>query len=199
MSFLINDEAQRILFREAHSANTFTDYEVSDTELAEVWDLIKWGPTAVNNQPLRIVTVRAGSAKDTLLNSAVSTNKARVESAPLNVILAADLDFPSYLPEVHPYGENFAKFYAGNDDARIDAAVTSAWLQAGYFILGLRARGFVVGPMAGFDFEQLKTDLNLSSNLQPFLVMSVGKAGDDAFYPRAARLDANKVIISTDK
>lgn len=199
MSFLINDEAKNVLFLEAQSANSYTDYEVSDAELAEVWDLIKWGPTGANNQPLRIVTVREGAAKDALMNSAMSTNKVKVESAPLNVILAADLNFPSYLPEVHPYGEMFAKNYAANDAARIDAAVTNAWLQAGYFILGLRARGFAVGPMGGFNFEQVKQDLNLADNLQPFLVMGVGKPGENAFYPRTARLDASKVIIPADK
>lgn len=199
MSFLINDDAMKVLFLDAQSANTYTDYEVSDAELTEVCDLIKWGPTGANNQPLRIVTVRPGQAKDVLLDNAQDTNKAKVESAPLNVILAADLNFPSYLHEQHPYGATFAKFYEGNDAARIDAAVTNAWLQAGYFILGLRARGFAVGPMAGFNFDKLKADLGLPENLQPFLVMGVGKPGENAFYPRNGRLDAEKVIIPTDK
>lgn len=199
MSFLINDDAKNVLFLEAQSANTYTDYEVSDAELAEVWDLIKWAPTGANNQPLRIVTVREGEAKNALLDCAMATNKVKVENAPLNIVLAADLDFPSYLPSQHPYGENFAAFYNENDEARIDAAVTNAWLQAGYFILGLRARGFVVGPMAGFDFNKIKADLNLPDNLQPFMVMGVGKPGEDAYYPRSARLDASKVIVPTGK
>ena len=38
-------EAQDLLFREAHTANAFTDEPVTDAQMRAVYDLVKWGPT----------------------------------------------------------------------------------------------------------------------------------------------------------
>lgn len=50
-------EAQDLLFRSARTANTFTDEPVTPEQFVAVHDLIKWGPTAMNSQPLRVVLV----------------------------------------------------------------------------------------------------------------------------------------------
>ena len=56
MSILdLSPEAQDLLFREARTANTFTDEPVTDEQIAAIYDLVKYGPTAMNAQPLRIV------------------------------------------------------------------------------------------------------------------------------------------------
>ena len=199
MSFVLDDQAKNALFLEAQSANTYTDYEVSDAELAEVWDLIKWGPTAVNNQPLRIFTVRAGAQRDALVDAAVATNKEKVSKAPLNVIVAADTNFHQYLAEQHPYGANFVPAFEGDAEMRRATATANAWLQAGYLIVGLRARGFAVGPMVGFDFDKIKAELLPGDHYEPLMVMGVGKPGEDAYYPRSPRLDASTVILPSAK
>lgn len=199
MSFLIDDQAQNALFLDARSANTYTDYAVTDQELAEVWDLIKWGPTAMNNQPLRIFTVRPGEQQDALVEAAQDTNKLKVQGAPLNVILAADLDFHDYLGQMHPFGEGFAPVLEENVAMRHDWAISNAWLQAGYLITGLRAAGFAVGPMMGFDFDAIKNTMLPGDRYKPFMVMGVGKPGEDAYYPRNARLDASSVILPASK
>ena len=47
--------AQDLLFRSARTANTFTTEPVTGDELRAIHDLAKYGPTAFNAQPLRIV------------------------------------------------------------------------------------------------------------------------------------------------
>ena len=54
----LSDEAQDLLFREARTANTFTDEPVSDNQVPAIYDLVKYAPTSMNQQPLRIVLVR---------------------------------------------------------------------------------------------------------------------------------------------
>ena len=56
-------EAQDLLFREARTANTFTDEPVSEEQVRAIYDLAKWAPTSMNNQPLRIVLVRSPEAR----------------------------------------------------------------------------------------------------------------------------------------
>ena len=46
----LSHEAQDLLFREARTANAFTDDPVDENQIRAIYDLIKWGPTAVNSQ-----------------------------------------------------------------------------------------------------------------------------------------------------
>ncbi|MGH8241617.1 MAG: malonic semialdehyde reductase, partial [Steroidobacteraceae bacterium] len=46
------DEAGRaLLFSEARTANSFASTPVTDDELAQIWHLAKWAPTAANTHP----------------------------------------------------------------------------------------------------------------------------------------------------
>jgi 3-hydroxypropanoate dehydrogenase len=44
----LDESGRATLFTDARTANTFAATPVSDTELAEIWDLAKWAPTAAN-------------------------------------------------------------------------------------------------------------------------------------------------------
>ena len=43
--------AQDLLFRDARTANTFTDEPVTEEQLQAIYDLAKWAPTAMNSSP----------------------------------------------------------------------------------------------------------------------------------------------------
>ena len=62
----LSREAQDLLFRSARTANTFTDEPVTDEQVRAIYDLAKWAPTSMNNQPLRIVLVRSPQAREKL-------------------------------------------------------------------------------------------------------------------------------------
>ena len=53
----LEKDAQDLLFRSARTANAFTDEPVTDEHVRAIHDLVKWGPTAMNAQPLRVVLV----------------------------------------------------------------------------------------------------------------------------------------------
>ncbi len=55
----ISAAAADLLFREAATGYRFSDEPVTDEQVRAVHDLTKWGPTAMNSQPLRIVLVRS--------------------------------------------------------------------------------------------------------------------------------------------
>ena len=57
MSLALDPAAQDLLFREARTANTFTDEPVTDEQVQAIYDLVKYGPTAFNQTPLRITLV----------------------------------------------------------------------------------------------------------------------------------------------
>ena len=47
----VADDVADLLFREARTVAEFVPGEVTDEQLAAVYDLVKWGPTAMNTLP----------------------------------------------------------------------------------------------------------------------------------------------------
>ncbi len=54
----LDKDSQDLLFRSARTANTFSDEPVSDEQIAAIYDLVKYAPTSMNIQPLRVLLVR---------------------------------------------------------------------------------------------------------------------------------------------
>lgn len=191
----IDTDAQALLFREARTANTFSDEPVTDEQVEALYELTKWAPTAMNGQPLRVVLVRSQEAKARLLTHLSPGNRAKTEAAPLVAILAADLDWHEHLPRVFPHAPKAKDMFA--DAARREAVARSqAWLQTGYFILGVRALGLAAGPMTGYDAAGVDADLLAGTSLKSIAVMNIGKPGEDAWFPRSPRLAFEDVVSS---
>ena len=191
----VSDEVADLLFRNARTAYSFTDQPVTAAELRTVYELVKWGPTAMNSQPLRMVLVQSPEARAQLVEHMAGGNKARTEAAPLVALLAADTDFHEELPRVFPAVPG-AKDKFADEQARAAMAHTSAVLQAGYFILGVRAAGLVAGPMGGFDADAVSAAFFPDGRHRVFLVVNLGHVHEDSYRPRQPRLDYDDVVTT---
>lgn len=63
MSDSLNAAALDQLFRTARTQNAFADTPVSQEVLRELYELVKWGPTAANSGPARFVFVTSADGK----------------------------------------------------------------------------------------------------------------------------------------
>ena len=189
----LDQRAQELLFTEAHTANAFYDEPVSDEQLASIYELVKWAPTAANTQPLRVLFVRSPEAKERLLPHLAEGNKAKSLKAPVNAILAADTEYHEYIPRLAPFMAAMKDRLAANPDLRQQQARFNAALQAGYFIVGVRAAGLAAGPMGGFDAAGIDREFFPDGRWRSILVVNIGKPADDAFRPRQARLEFAEV------
>ncbi|MFG2223776.1 malonic semialdehyde reductase [Streptomyces sp. NPDC050161] len=189
MSLALDAAAQDLLFREAQTANTFTDEPVTDEQVQAIYDLVKYAPTAFNQSPLRITLVRSEDARERLVGHAMGANGPKTLAAPLTVILSVDLDFHEKLPQLFPHAPGIKDAFFSEATAREAAGTQNATLQAGYFILGIRAAGLAAGPMTGFDFAGVDKEFFGDGKQKSFLVINVGKPGADAFFPRSPRLE----------
>ncbi|MEU4891264.1 malonic semialdehyde reductase [Streptomyces sp. NPDC044780] len=195
MTLALDPAAQDLLFREARTANTFTDEPVTDEQVQAIYDLIKYGPTAFNQSPLRIVLVRSAEARERLVPHMAEGNRPKTASAPLVAILAADNEFHEELPALFPHFPQAKDVFFAERPAREEAAGLNAALQAGYFILGVRAAGLAAGPMTGFDPAGVQKEF-LDDDHTPLMVINIGKPGEDAWFPRGPRLDYDQVITT---
>ncbi len=192
----LDPDAQDLLFREARTANSFTDEPVSDDQIAAIYDLVKYGPTALNGQPLRIHLVRQGESRERLLKHLSEGNREKTARAPLVAVLAADSNFHENLDRTFPHFPGAASLFA-DEVAREAAARFNAALQAGYFLLGVRAAGLAAGPMGGFDAPALDEDLFRDTSLKSILVVNIGHPAADAWFDRLPRLDHDEVVTAS--
>jgi nitroreductase len=194
MSLVLDPTAQDLLFREARTANTFTDEPVTDEQVQAIYDLVKYGPTSMNQSPLRITLVRSAEARERLVQHLGDGNKTKTAAAPLVAILSADNEFHEELPQLFPHFPG-AKGFFGERSVRESSAALNATLQAAYFIIGVRAAGLAAGPMTGLDFEGVRKEF-LDDDHTPLMVVNIGKPGEDAWFPRSPRLEADQVITT---
>lgn len=184
----IDDLTADRLFRTARTVTTFADTEVTDEQLADVYDLIKWAPTAMNISPLRVLAVRTPQARQRLVGHMPEGNQERVATAPVTLVLAYDPEFHERLDVLTPHMPGAREMFAGDAVARAHAARTNALLQAGYLIVGLRAAGLSAGPMNG-DYDGIDAEFFAENGWKGFLVINVSAAeGADTPRPRAPRL-----------
>lgn len=189
----ISEDAANILFREAATAYSFTDAPVSKDQLAEIYELMRHAPTAMNSQPLRVVFVTSPEAKERLLPNLAEGNRAKSASAPVVAILAADTDFHENLPKLAPMIPNARENFT-DSEARAKAAMFNATLQTGYFILAVRAVGLDAGPMGGFDNAGIDAEFFDGTPLKSLLVVNIGTVADGGRFPRKPHVDVAEAV-----
>ncbi|MGW9448505.1 malonic semialdehyde reductase [Streptomyces sp. NPDC055632] len=195
MSLALDPAAQDLLFREARTANTFTDEPVTDEQVQAIYDLVKYGPTAFNQTPLRITLVRSPEARERLVKHMAEGNRPKTAAAPLVAILSADNEFHEDLPALLPHFPQAKDMFFGERPVREQSALLNAALQAAYFIVGVRAAGLAAGPMTGLDFAGVQKEF-LDADHTPLMVVNIGRPGEDAWFPRSPRLSFDEVVTT---
>ncbi|MFF9816191.1 malonic semialdehyde reductase [Streptomyces sp. NPDC014006] len=195
MSLVLDPAAQDLLFREARTANAFTDEPVTDEQMQAIYDLVKYGPTAFNQTPLRITLVRSPEARERLVQHMAEGNQPKTASAPLVAILAADNEFHEELPALFPAFPQAKDVFFAERPVRESSALLNAALQAAYFIVGVRAAGLAAGPMTGFDAEGVRKEF-LDDDHTPLMIVNIGNPGENASHPRAPRLAFDEVVTT---
>ncbi|MDT8912429.1 malonic semialdehyde reductase [Amycolatopsis sp. PS_44_ISF1] len=186
-------EVQDLLFREARTANSFSDEPVTDEQVRAIYELVKWAPTSMNTQPLRALVLRTEQARRRLLPLMSEGNRAKTASAPLTVILAADVDFHEHIPQVFPHNPGVKDLFA-EESGRVEFSKLNSLLQVGYFIIGVRAAGLAAGPMTGFDAAAVDREFFGDGNRRSLVVVNVGKPGENPWFDRLPRLDFEQVV-----
>src|SRR5688572_20321104 len=177
--FALSADTQDLLFREARTANSFTDTPVTDEQVAAIYDLVKYGPTAMNAQPLRLLLVRE-EGRDRLLKHMSEGNRDKTASAPLVAVLAADVDFHENLERTFPHFPGAKDVFSDHETREAQARFNAA-LQAGYFLIGVRAAGLAAGPMGGFDARGIDEDFFAGTEWRSIMVVNIGHPGENAW------------------
>lgn len=187
MSEAITQSALKTLFTEARTHNGWQDIPVSDEQLREIYDLMKWGPTSANCSPARMVFVRTQEGKEKLAPALSGGNLAKTLAAPVTAIVAWDSQFYERLPELFLHGDARSWFTSSPELAQ-ETAFRNSSLQAAYLIFACRALGLDTGPMSGFDPQKVDAAFFTGTNLKSNLLINIGYGDASKVYGRLPRL-----------
>jgi nitroreductase len=185
---MLNETALHTLFLDAHTHNGWRDKPVSDEQLRQIYDLMKWGPTSANCTPARIVFVQSPQAKEKLLACMNPGNIEKTRTAPVTAIIGMDLEFYEKLPRLFPHNPDARSWFAGNRQAIDSTAMRNSSLQGGYFIVAARAVGLDCAPMSGFNAEKINEAFFDGTPVRVNFVCSLGYGDTSKLHARGPRL-----------
>ena len=178
---------QEQLFTQARTVHAFESHPISDEQISQLYELMKWGPTAFNAQPGRYVFVRSEAAKERLMPALSPGNVAQVKSASVTVIVAYDTHFYEHLPSLYP-AMDAKPFFEGKPAVTEVAALRNSSLQGAYLLLAARSLGWDCGPMSGFDPAKVNQAFFADGRYHANFLMNIGIANPSGIYPRGPRL-----------
>lgn len=184
----LDDLALDRLFLTARTRNAWTDRPVTEEQLRELYDLMKFGPTSANSCPARFVWVRSAEAKGKLAALASPTNAPKILAAPVTVIVGYDLDFADQMLKLFPArGKDMQAYFSDPAVAEI-TAFRNGSLQGAYLIIAARALGLDCGPMSGFNNQAVDDEFFVDTSIKSNFICSIGYGSDQNLFPRNPRL-----------
>ncbi|MFS2224891.1 malonic semialdehyde reductase [Pantoea sp. B65] len=190
----LNSEALDILFTSARTHNSWLNKPVSDTQLAEIYQLVRMGPTSANCSPARFLFVRSAEGKEKLRPTLSSGNLEKTMAAPVTAIVAWDPLFYDALPTLFPHADARSWFTSSPELAE-ETAFRNSSLQAAYLISACRALGLDTGPMSGFDRAKVDAAFFADSGWKSNLLINIGYGDSSKVYGRLPRLDFTDACV----
>jgi 3-hydroxypropanoate dehydrogenase len=184
---MADEETLDLILRKARSHGDFRDKPVDDGLLRAAHELMKWGPTSANSQPMRIVYLRSPEARERLRPALSATNLDKTMKAPLVAIVANDMRFWENLPRMfhNPAAITWFKDKGAHTET---TAFRNGTLQAGYYLLALRAVGLDCGAMSGFDNAKVDAAFFPDGRCKSNFLVNIGYGTGNGMPPRNPRL-----------
>ncbi|GIP27739.1 nitroreductase [Paenibacillus sp. J23TS9] len=197
------------LVQARRSANKFqTDVNISEQELAEMFGLVKFAPSAFNLQHTHYVAVTEKELKEKVYEAAFKQYKVLTSSAV--IVVLGDLDAYHNIGPINEgllnlgvidrreFDETVSSvigmYEDGGDAFKRDEAIRNASLSAMLFMLIAKDKGWDTCPMIGFDPEQLRRALNIPDRYVPAMLITIGKEDTGKQRPRGYRKPVGEFV-----
>lgn len=194
MSNSLSNAVLEQVFLNARTFNKFTEQEVSDELITQLYDLMKWGPTSMNSQPGHYVVVKSAAAKERLAPALMPGNKDKTLAAPATIIVASDMQFYEHMPTQFPVNPNAKDMFASNEALTQQTAFRNGTLQGAYLIIAARILGLDCGAMSGFNNEAVDAEFFSEGRYKSNFLINIGFGDESGNYPRGPRLSFEEAV-----
>jgi 3-hydroxypropanoate dehydrogenase len=182
---MADDKTLDLILRKARSYGEFEDRPVPEALLRAAHDLMKWGPTTANSQPMRVLYLRTGESREKLRPALSAVNLEKTMKAPMVAIVAYDTRFYEHLPRLY-HNPDAINWYNKPAVAEINGFRNGS-LQGAYLILALRAVGLDCGAMSGFDNARVDAAFFPDGRLKSNFLINIGYGIGTRLPPRNPR------------
>src|SRR5471032_2329285 len=185
-----------LILRDARTHNGWKDKPVTDAQLREIYDIMKWGPTSANSSPARIVFVRTKEGKEKLKPALSAGNTEKTMSAPVTAIVAYDSQFYEHLPQLFPHDQTAKYWFSGEGKEAVSFATAfrNGTLQGAYLMIAARAVGLDVGAMSGFDNAKVDAAFFPDGRFKTNFLCNLGYGDHGKLFNRSLRLEFDEAV-----
>lgn len=192
---MIDAKSLDVILRSARTHNGFLDKPVTEEQLRAIYEIMKWGPTSSNSQPVRIVWVRTREGKEKLRPALSSGNTDKTMAAPVTAIVAYDTQFYEHLPRIFPHNQTAQSWFMGpgKEQVAFMTAFRNGSLQGAYLMIAARALGLDVGAMSGFDNAKVDAAFFPDGRFKSNFLCNIGYGDHGKLFERNPRLSFEDV------
>ncbi|AST91288.1 nitroreductase family protein [Sutcliffiella cohnii] len=197
------------LVKERRSASNFLpNISIKKEELQEIFELVKFGPSAFNLQHSHYVTVVDQNKKEQLREAA--NGQYKVSSASAVIIVLGDKKAYKQAPEIyeglkmlgivnkqeydHMVQDTVSFYETSGAQFQRDDAIRNASLSAMLFMLAAKEKGWDTCPMIGFNAEKVREILKVDEQYEIALMITIGKEKVASRKPRGYRKPVSEFV-----
>lgn len=199
---------EELVIERRSASNFLPDNPISKKELDEIFNMVKYGPTAFNLQHPNYIVVTNSEIKEKL--KAVANNQYKVISSSAVIIVTGDKlaykDAASIYEGLLLLGivnkqeydfqvEDTTSFYEKRGGSfQRDEAIRNGSLSAMMFMLAAKDKGWDTCPMIGFDTEAVKEILEIDDQYEVVMMITLGKEKVSSRRPRGYRKPVSEFV-----
>ncbi|MFD0695208.1 nitroreductase family protein [Paenibacillus sp. GCM10027628] len=197
------------LIKARRSANKFVPgMEILDEELDEMFNLVKFAPSAFNLQHTHYVVVKDPELKNSVYEAA--NKQYKIQTASAAIVVLGNMDAYKDVgilnegllnlgvinkQEYDMTVESVLSFYESRGDRfKREEAIRNASLSAMLLMLIAKDKGWDTCPMIGFDPEALSNALHIPDGYVPAMLITIGKEDNSRQRPRGYRKPVGEFV-----
>ncbi len=180
-------ETKKTIMERTSSHNFDATKEISDREVKDLFNLVKYAPSGYNLQPWEFLVLRDKKNKERLAKCAY--NQQHIIDAGATVVVLGNLDPAAHAEEV--FADWVKKKYMTQEIADKTKASVKTWsswdlasrrvwttrstvLAAMTLMLAAKDMGLTSCPMEGFDANAIRKEFNISEKYEVVMLIAVG-------------------------
>ena len=197
------------LVKERRSASNFqAGHPIKVEELNEIFELVKFAPSAFNLQHSKYITIIDPTIKEKIRKAA--NGQYKVDSSSAVLIVLGDTKAYRQASEIYEGLEmlgivskqeydfmvnDTVSFYESRgEDFHKEEAIRNASLSAMMFMMAAKEKGWDTCPMIGFNPKEVKDILEISDQYEVVLMITIGKEKIESRKPRGYRKPVNEFV-----
>ena len=184
---MIDQAAIDTVFLKARTQNKWKDEPVTEDQLRQIYDILKFGSTSANCSPARFVFVTSKEGKEKLAPALSSGNLEKTMAAPVCVIVGTDMEFYEKLPQLFPHADARSWFTSSPALAE-ETAFRNGTLQGAYLTIAAKMVGLDVGSMSGFDKAKVDEAFFAGTKIKSNWLVNIGHGDPSGVFGRLPRL-----------